>query len=161
MKQNTLSSLSRRVALGATFLALSFGSISNLSLASGGSGGGSGGGGGGTVTATKAPAITTFKVTSGYGPYGGRDGDLQANYSVDMGTSGLSPSVRVTIVDVGTGATWWNSTTSIPRGSAGYRYLPLNKTFTVTVELLDPNGLILDRKSTNASTPAAPKVGTT
>ena len=40
MIQYTLSSLSRRVALGVTFLALSFGSISNHSLAAGGSGGG-------------------------------------------------------------------------------------------------------------------------
>ena len=129
-------------------------------IASGGSGGGSGGGGsggGGGVPVVGNPSITAFKVTSGYGPYGGVDGDLEATYSVDMGTSGLAPRVRVQIKDLGTGALWWNSTTSGLQGKAGYRYLPLKKTFLVSVELLDGSGNVLDARSQTASTPATPK----
>ena len=128
----------------------------------GGSGGGSGGGGGGGgVPGVVNPAITAFKVTSGYGPYGGRDGDLQATYTVNMGTSGLAPLVRVQIKDLATGMLWWNTTTSTLQGTAGYRYLPLNKSFLVSVELLDASGNVLDSRSQTASTPAAPKVGST
>jgi hypothetical protein len=131
-------------------------------FASGGSGGGSGGGGGGSVPPTAvAPAITAFKVASGYGPYGGVDGDLQATYGVNMGTSGLAPVVRVQIKDLATGALWWNSTTTGVQGTAGYRYLPLNKTFLVSVELLGTNGQVLDSRSQTASTPATRRIGST
>jgi hypothetical protein len=78
-----------------------------------------------------------------------------------MKTSGLDPIVHVTMVDPRNGQVWWNSTTTGARGTAGYKYLPLNLTLTVTVQLLAADGSVLDSKVQTASTPAAPKVRTT
>lgn len=158
MKNRLVAGLLNHVASAVIVTALTVSGMPLTGLASGGTGGG-GGGGGGTVVV--APAVTSLKVTSGYGPYGGRDGDLQATYSASMGSSGYPPSVRVSIVDVGTGLVWWNQTSATLSGTAGYKYLPLNKTFTVTVEVLGPTGTVLTSKSTTASTPSAPKIKTT
>jgi hypothetical protein len=78
-----------------------------------------------------------------------------------MGTSGIAPSIHVTMVDPRNGQVWWNSRSADLRATVGYRYLPLNLKLDITVEVLDPNGVVLTSKSITGTTPAAPKVRTT
>jgi len=142
-------------------------------VSGGGSGGGGGGGGGGGSGGTTAPAtkptITSLVLKTGYGPYGGSDGDLEATWKVDMGTSGLSPLVRVRM----SGTTfntagiamqtidYWNSVVTTTSGSTRDPYLPLHMSATVTIDILDAAGNVLDSKSATDSTPATPRLGTT
>ena len=131
----------------------------------GGSGGGGGGGGGGSVVvtppATRNPSIAALNVTSGYGKYGGRGSSVQASYAINRGTANLPFSVHVRITDVTYGWQVFDLVTPISSQTVGNDYLSYNRTYRVSLDLLDSNGTVIDSRSTTIATPVTAKPRTT
>ncbi len=138
----------------------------------GGTGGGSGGGGG-TVTppATCTAEITSFSNTAGYGPYGPNVADIRTRVSVKNCTSSaVAWQARATY----TGPFWGGTVFSFPLtckmaiGSTSTatcqlteRYLLIQQTYLVTLDVLDANGQVLATASESVATPTDPNPAAT
>ncbi len=142
------------------------------SLASGSIGGGGGGGGGGAVTppATCAAQITTFDNVSGYGPYAPNVADITTRVEV-KNCSGASVAwqARVTY----TGPFWGGSTFDFPvsctlviaANSTGKcqvreKYIFIQQTYRVTLNVLDASGNVLATQWADVATPLVPNPAT-
>ena len=68
---------------------------------------------------------------------------------------------HVRTVDTTSNYVLWDTYDTKSSDSFRNAYLPLNHTYAITLDLLDPNGVVLDTRSATASTPATAKVGST
>lgn len=146
----------------------------NASGSGGGGGGGGtsgGGGGGGTVTPGCVAQITAFDNTSGYGPYGPNVADIRTKVTVkNCGGSAVAWQARATY----TGPFWGGATfdfplscdLSISGGKSGTcqiseRYLLIQQTYHVTLDVLDAAGHVLATSQADVATPAVPNPNAT
>ncbi|MFO1461913.1 MAG: hypothetical protein U1G08_21235 [Verrucomicrobiota bacterium] len=156
--------LTRILGIGLLALPLATFGAGGKPATAGGSGGGGGGGGGSTpVTppATQNPSIAALNVTSGYGKYGGRGSSVQASYAINRGTANLPFTVHVRITDVTYGWLVFDLVTPISSQTVGNDYLSYNRTYRVSLDLLDSTGAVIDSRSTTIATPATAKPRTT
>lgn len=159
--------------------ALSSGTLAGPVLASGsGSGGGTGGGGGvggggggGTVPPSCVAEISSFSNTPGYGPYGPNVADIRTRLTVKNCTgAAVSWQARATY----TGPFWGGSVFSFPltcalaigAGSSATcqlteRYLLIQQTYTVTVDVLDASDNVMATTSASVATPSVPNPAAT
>lgn len=143
----------------------------NASGSGGGGGGTSGGGGGGTVTPGCVAQITAFDNTPGYGPYGPNVADIRTRVTVkNCGGSAVAWQARATY----TGPFWGGATFDFPLGCdlaiAGgksgtcqitERYLLIQQTYHVTLDVLDAAGHVLATSQADVATPAVPNPNAT
>jgi hypothetical protein len=130
------------------------------------------GGGGGTVTPGNCVAqISSFSNTSGYGPYGPNVADIRTRLTVKNCTgAAVNWQARATY----TGPFWGGSVFSFPltcalpigAGSSGTcqvteRYLLIQQTYTVTLDVLDANGSVVATASESVATPTVPNPAAT
>lgn len=140
---------------------------------SGGGGGGTsgGGGGGGTTTPGCVAQITAFDNTPGYGPYGPNVADIRTKVTVKNCTGGaVAWQARATY----TGPFWGGGTFDFPltcdltvaAGRSGScqiteRYLLIQQTYHVTLDVIDQAGHILATSAADVATPAVPNPNAT
>lgn len=116
-------------------------------FASGNSGGGSGGSGGGGGSVQTSP-LSSFKVTVGY--YRGY-GAIWTSYSVKTGSS--LPIVRRTLTDLSTGEVVFENIYNFVSFVVDDDFLPNNRTYLVTIDVMDYSGAVLDSRSAIVTTP--------
>ena len=141
---------------------------------SGGGGGSlSGGGGGGSVTPPSncVAQISSVSNTAGYGPYGPNVADIRTKFSVKNCTAAVATwQARATY----TGPFWGGSTFSFPLSCSltvganssatcqlTERYLFIQQTYVVTIDVLDASGNVLATSSESVATPTVPNPAAT
>lgn len=149
------------------------GPTTTASGSGGGGGGGTsgGGGGGGTVTPGCVAQITAFDNVAGYGPYGPNVADIRTKVTVkNCGSSSVTWQARATY----TGPFWGGATFNFPLtcdlaiagGKSGTcqiteRYLLIQQTYHVTLDVLDGAGNVLATSGADVATPAVPNPNAT
>lgn len=137
----------------------------------GGTGGSGGGGGGGTVTPGCVAQIASFDNVAGYGPYGPSVADIRTRVTVKNCTgSAVAWQARATY----TGPFWGGQTFNFPiscdlsiaGGKSGTcqvteRYLLIQQTYHVTLDVLDASGAIIATTGADVATPAVPNPNAT
>lgn len=138
----------------------------------GNGGGGNGGGGGGAVPPSNCVAeISSFSNTPGYGPYGPNVADIRTKVTVKNCTSS---SVAWTARATYTGPFWGGGqfafplTCSLTIGANASsscqiteRYLLIQQTYAVTLDVLDGSGNVLATTSGSVATPSVPNPNAT
>ena len=164
------TSTATRLLLGAFALSVAA-TLPTFSWASGGSGGGGGGGGAVVLPTTCVAEISSMSNTAGYGPYGPQVADIKSKFTVKNCTSApVSWQARVTY----SGPFWGGATFAFPLTcslgiaarssqtcSITERYLFIQQTYGVTLDVLDASGAVLATTSANVDTPTVPNPAAT